>query len=105
MVAKGPGVESLLAESFDQIRSNTKGDVVIMSRMLDAFQTLAGLTASPHRRRALLDQVQWIAELAGRTVESSNDRAKINARLTCVCEIFESEPALCAEEGKRCPLA
>ena len=52
VIAKGPTFESLLAESFDQIRSNAKGDVAIMSRMLGAFQTLASLTASPRRRRA-----------------------------------------------------
>ena len=47
VIAKGPSFESLLAESFDQIRSSAKGDVAIMSRMLDALQTLASLTASP----------------------------------------------------------
>ena len=105
VIAKGPNFESMLAESFNQIRSIAKGDVVIMSRMIDAFQTLAGLTASPHRRRALLDQVQWTAELAVRTVESSHERAMVNARITRVREILEAEPALCAGEGKRCPLA
>jgi uncharacterized membrane protein len=47
VIAEGPSFESLLAESFDQIRSNAKGDVAIMSRMLDALQTIASLTASP----------------------------------------------------------
>ena len=52
VIAKGPSFESLLAESFDQIRSNAKGDVAIMSRMLGALETLASLTVSPRRRRA-----------------------------------------------------
>jgi uncharacterized membrane protein len=101
VVAKGPSFESLLTESFDQIRSNAKGNVVIMSRMIDAIQTLAGLMAAPQRRRALLDQVFWIAELAGRTLDSSHDRANINAGLTCLREMLESEPAFCAEERER----
>ena len=104
VIAKGPDFESMLAESFNQIRSIAKGDIVIMSRMIDAFQTIAGLTASPHRRKALLDQVQWTAKLV-RTVELSHERAGIIARLTRVSEILEAEPALCAGEGKRCPLA
>jgi len=98
VIAKGPSFESLLAESFDQIRSIAKGDVVIMSRMLDAFQTLAGLTAGPHRRQALRDQVQWIAELAGRTVEASHDRARINVQLALLREMLED--GACAGDGR-----
>ena len=35
VIAKGPSFESLLAKSFDQMRRIAKGDVAIMSRMLD----------------------------------------------------------------------
>ncbi|MHB8899044.1 MAG: DUF2254 domain-containing protein [Thermoguttaceae bacterium] len=99
VIAKGPSFESLLAESFDQIRSSAKGDVAILSRMLDAFQTLASLTASPLRRRAIGEQVQWIAELAERTVESAHDRVRIDARLARVRDVLESKPASCTGEG------
>jgi uncharacterized membrane protein len=100
VIAKGPSFESLLAESFDQIRSIAKGDVAILSRMLDAINTLATLTASPHRRQALREQVQWIAELAERTVESAHDRARIGTLLTRVRETLEAEPALCPREER-----
>ncbi|WP_020161006.1 DUF2254 domain-containing protein [Methylobacter marinus] len=100
VIAKGPRFESLLAESFDQIRSNAKGDVAIMSRMLGAFQTLASLTASPRRRRVLGEQVQWIAELAERSLESAHDRARIDTRLARVREALEAGPALCTGEGQ-----
>jgi uncharacterized membrane protein len=100
VIAKGPSFESLLAESFDQIRRIAKGDVAIMSRMLDAFQTLASLTASPPRRRAIGEQLQWIAELAEHTVESAHDLARINTQLARVRATLEAEPALCiGEEG------
>jgi len=100
VIAKGPSFESMLAESFDQIRNNAKGNVAIISRMLDAFQTLASLTASPHRRRALREQVQWIAELTERTVESAHDRARIDTRLERLRETLETEPARCPVEEK-----
>ena len=100
VIAKGPSFESLLADAFDQIRSNAKGDVAIMLRMLGALQTIAGLTASPHRRRALGDQVRWIAELAERTLPSAHDRARIDTRLDRVYEILEADPDLCAGEKK-----
>jgi len=99
VIAKGPSFKGLLAESFDQIRSIAKGDVAILSRMLDAFQTLASLTASPHRRGAIGEQVQWTAELAERTVESAHDRARIDTLLARVRETLEAGPTLC--EGKR----
>jgi uncharacterized membrane protein len=99
VIAKGPSFESLLAESFDQIRSNAKGNVAIMSRMLGAFQTLAGLTASPRRCRALGEQVDWIAELAERSVESAHDRVRINLRLARVRDVLESKLASCTGEG------
>ncbi len=97
--AKGPSFESLLAESFDQIRRNAKGDVAIMSRMLGAFQTLASVTASPRRCRALGEQVDWIAELAERSVESAHDRVRIDARLARVRDVLESKPASCTGGG------
>jgi uncharacterized membrane protein len=100
VIAKGPSFESLLAESFDQIRSSAKGDVAILSRMLDAYDTLASVTAHPHRRRALRDQVQWIAELAERSVESAHDRATIDRRLAGVRETLVVRSALCAEEER-----
>jgi len=95
VIAKGPSFESLLAESFDQIRSNAQGNVAIMSRMLGAVQTLASLTVSPRRRHLLGEQVQWIAELAGRSVESAHDRATIDARLTRVREAIQAGSASC----------
>jgi len=94
VIAKEAGFESLLAEAFDQIRSNANGDLAIMLRMLGALQIIAGLTARPERRQALRDQVQWIAELAERTLESAHDCARIDARLASVREAFEAELAL-----------
>jgi hypothetical protein len=68
--------------------------------MLGALQTIAGLTLSPSPRRALRDQVRWIAELAERTLESAHDRARVDARLVSVREALEAEPALCAANEK-----
>jgi uncharacterized membrane protein len=98
VIAKGPSFESLLAESFDQIRRSANGDVVIMSRILDALQIVASLTACPCRRRVLREQVQRIAELAERTIDSAHDRATINRHVTRVFETFEAELDRCGGE-------
>jgi len=100
MIAKGPSFESLLAEAFDQVRSNARGNVTIMLGMLGAFQTIASQTDRLDRRRALRDQERWIAELAERTLESVHDRAKIDTRLARVREALAADPALCAGEEK-----
>ena len=96
----GPTFEGLLAESFDQIRGSAKDNVAIMLRMLEALQTIAGMTTGPSRRRALRDQVRWITELAERTLESTHDRASIDRRLAHVREALEADPALCAGQKK-----
>jgi uncharacterized membrane protein len=86
VIVRGPSFESLVGEAFDQIRQNAAGNVAIMSRMLGALQTIASLTASPRRRRVLREQVQWIAELAERTIESPHDRARVESLLARVRE-------------------
>jgi uncharacterized membrane protein len=94
VITIGPTFEDLLAESFDQIRGSAKGNVAIMLRILEALQTITGLTASPCRRRALRDQVRWISELAERTIAFPHDRERFESRLTIVQEAFETEPVL-----------
>ena len=94
VIAVGHTFASLVAESFDQMRGSAAGNVAIMSRMLGALQTIASLTTSQSRRQVLREQVQWIAELAERTIESSHDRARVESRLTRVREALETAPVL-----------
>jgi uncharacterized membrane protein len=91
VITIGPTFASLVAGSFDQIRGSAMGNAAIMLRMLGALQTIASRTASPNRRRALREQVQSIAELAERTIESPHDRARVESRLARVCEALKTE--------------
>ena len=100
VITIAPTFEALLAEAFDQIRGSAIGNVGIMARMLSAIETLATLTASPRRRRALYEQVLWIAEIAGRTTESDHERKRLARRLLEVREILQAEPAVSVEEEK-----
>ena len=81
VITKGPSFESQMSDAFDQIRRNANGNVTIFLRILQALQMLAGLAPGPRRRRALFEQMQQIAELAACSVDSTHDRAKIEARL------------------------
>ncbi len=94
VITIAPTFEGLLAEAFDQIRGSAMANVGIMARMLSAIETLASLTVSQRRRRALHEQVLWIAELAGRTTESAHERERLARRLKEVREVLQAEPAL-----------
>ncbi len=94
-IVKGPSYESLLTESFDQIRNSAKGNVANISRLLEAIQTLASLTSNTHHKQALRKQVQWVAELAERSVESAHDRARIDTPLARVRATLEVVTVQC----------
>ena len=91
VITVSPTFDHLLAVSFDQIRRSAEGNVAVMARMLSAFENIASLTVSPLRRKALGEQVQWIAELADRTIAASHDRARIEMRLTHLRQMLKSE--------------
>jgi uncharacterized membrane protein len=94
VIATVPTFEALLAEALDQIRGSAEGNVAIIARMLGALETLADLTDSPRRRRAIRDQMRWLAEVAGRTIASKHDRDRLARRLTDVREALKAEPSL-----------
>ncbi|MGA7965174.1 MAG: DUF2254 domain-containing protein [Gammaproteobacteria bacterium] len=94
VIAIVPTFGDLLAEAFDQVRDSAEGNVAIMARMLSAIDAIASLTVNPDHIRVLDEQLQWIAELADRTIESTHNRARIEARLTEVRETLEAELAL-----------
>ena len=90
LIAKGPSFESFFAEAFDQIRQNARGNVAIMARQLGALLTIASQTTNSSRRRVIHEKVQWIAELAERTIESPYDREMFESRLVRVREAMVS---------------
>ncbi len=90
VIAKGPSFSGLLGEAFDQIRRSAEGNVTVMLHILDALHTLAGMTTSAHRRRALATQAQWIGDLATRTVTPASDKAAISNRLEWVRSALET---------------
>jgi uncharacterized membrane protein len=101
VIAIAPTFESLLSSAFDQIRRNAEGNVAVMSRILGALDAIASQTDRPRRRLALREQVQRIAGLADRTIDSGHDRARLEVRLMRVRKALETGPAVCAGEESR----
>jgi uncharacterized membrane protein len=92
VIAIAPTFENLLGDSFDQIRRNAAGNVAIMARLLGALETISGQATSVRSRKALREHIQWVAELAERTVEAPHDRARIDKQLSRVNNILETDP-------------
>jgi uncharacterized membrane protein len=98
VITIAPTFESLLADSFDQIRRSAAGNVAIMARIISALDNIVSQADSQRHRQALREQMQWVAELAERTIESPHDLMYIKRRLMPLRETLEAEPALGAEE-------
>lgn len=81
VIVHGLTFASLLAQAFDQIRQNVGGNVSVLLRMLGALQTVASMTSSPSRQRAIHEQLQCIAEVGERTIASPHDRVRFENRL------------------------
>jgi uncharacterized membrane protein len=93
VIACVPTFETLLAEAFNQIRGSAEGNVAIIARIISAIETLGSLTSNPRHRLALNEQVQWIAEMAARTLPAPQDLARIEGRLNAVRDVLAA-PAL-----------
>ncbi|MCL4176965.1 MAG: DUF2254 domain-containing protein [Verrucomicrobia bacterium] len=92
VISVGQTFAGLVAEAFDEIRGSAEGNVAILLRMLGALQTIASLTGSPSRWRVLREQVEWIAEVAVRTIKSPHDRTQYENRLAQARKAVETIP-------------
>ncbi len=84
IVSSAPDFAGLLAEAFDQIRRSAGGNVAVIVRMIATIDMLGSLTVGGERQRDLLAQLDFIAELAARTVPAPHDSALVAARLAPV---------------------
>jgi uncharacterized membrane protein len=72
VIARGPTFESLVSESFDQVRREVRGKVVVLRRLLWCIETIAA-RAHGRRRDPLLVQLRLLHEEASR-IEPARDR-------------------------------
>lgn len=89
LIARGPSFESLLSEALDQIRQNAAGNVAILTRLLQALETIARQTTIARRRRALIEQADLIVALAESTIMSAHDRAGIKTVMGRLSPLLE----------------
>ena len=80
VISRGPTIETLLSNAFDQVRRNAERNVAALLRVLDALASVATVTRSSGRRALLRRHVELLWEVADRTVEQSADRERLEER-------------------------
>lgn len=93
LIGNGPSYEQFVSGAFDQIRQNAAGNVAILDALLEALDLLAQRTASPKRRQILVEQIEMVAELAHRTVETARDRLRLDGLSAGILESLRRESA------------
>jgi uncharacterized membrane protein len=78
VVARGSTFESLLDEAFDQIRESAEGNAAVILRLLRALGVVARRTAEGRRLGHIAQHAGRVRSLAGRSIESEYDRARID---------------------------
>jgi uncharacterized membrane protein len=86
LLSCGPSYQRFVTDAFDQIRQSAAGNVAIFDALLDALDLLAQRAASPGRREVLVEQLEMVAELAHRTVETARDRLRLDGRSAAMLE-------------------
>ncbi|MGE3314975.1 MAG: DUF2254 domain-containing protein [Planctomycetaceae bacterium] len=88
VIARGPTFDSLLSESFDQIRQNSAGNVAVLTRLIQAMETVASAARRVQRRQALRRQAELVRAIAERTVPAV-EIAGINQALIRLAAVLE----------------
>jgi uncharacterized membrane protein len=74
VIARGPTFATLLATALDQICRNAAGNVTVLACLLQAVETVAGVTTSYRRRQALRQQVQRLEEVIHQSIALPGER-------------------------------
>jgi len=82
VIARGPTFQSLLCESFDQIRQSAAGNTAVLICMLHALEVTAAETTQSHRKELLRQQASLIVEVAEKTLSFQYDRDQVGEALS-----------------------
>jgi uncharacterized membrane protein len=90
VIAIGPAFADLLALSLDEIRRNAAGNVTVLTRLAATLALLADVTHQPARRAALLQQVDALHEVAGRTVSAPPERSALTRQCLALRDVLSA---------------
>ena len=72
--------EGLLADAFDQILGNARGNFTVLTRILVALRAAGERTSDPQRRRALVDYISRMQDIHG-SLPLAHERAQYEEML------------------------
>jgi uncharacterized membrane protein len=78
VIAKAPNFEKFLHESYDQIRSNAKGNVAVIKDLLFSIEVLTQLNRSPIRRHLLSKVADNINEVLNDSIKLTCEKHELN---------------------------
>jgi uncharacterized membrane protein len=70
VVPNSQDFETLIGESFDEIRANAAGNAVLILRLLNSFKTIAGVTDDASRKNLIREHICFVEEMAKETIDS-----------------------------------
>lgn len=86
VIAKGPGFEQFLGESFDEIRANAAGNATVIMKLLHSLNTIRTATDNRQRKLLIATHISLLEDLTRKTIASDHDAARIR----CVLDSSES---------------
>jgi uncharacterized membrane protein len=92
VIARGPTFEQLLAEAFNEIRQNGADNCAVLSRLVLTLGVIGGQTATPSRRQAVRQQLDWALEAAERGIRAPHDRWPVQAAAAHAMAVVEARP-------------
>lgn len=91
VIARGPTFQSLLAESFDQIRQCAGNNTAVLKRQLEVLETIAWRTTSAARLVAIRHHAELIEAGAKRNIVTPDDFAPIESAFARVMECVDRD--------------
>jgi uncharacterized membrane protein len=88
VIAKAPDFDKFLHESYDQIRSNAKGNVAVIKDLLSSIEVLTQLNRSPIRRHLLTIVADNINEVLNDSIKLTCDKNELNQKFYDVKDRF-----------------
>jgi uncharacterized membrane protein len=96
LISSDPSYRRMVNRAFDKIRQCAQGMPAVLIRLLDALTAVAGATAEPSQRQALVRQGEMVLALAESTVGEPRDLEDVrrrHQRLLAVIERMDEEAA------------
>ncbi len=86
VIGRGPSFQSLLAESFDQIRQCAGGNTAVLKRQLEALETIASRAVGATRPLAIRHHAELVLADAKRSIAIPDDFAPIESAFARISE-------------------